>query len=464
MPSFSHLLKLKIPVFTFLIGLSGLHPMTTKAQKLEFNGEFLLFREAKTKQPVLIVNDSLVYKGNAMKRIPFKHTEYPAKLQEYIFFNIDTKTYLVHDGCGPVLEFRNDSIVRIDNSFLHRSQFGAAKFVYNNEIYFFGGYGLFTTKNILTKYNFKSKEWIEVQTYGVKAQEPRVGAFSYIKENELYIFGGAAKDENDITEDKPLDNKVWRLHLPSMQWNCVGKFNENLKKNEVEIIGQNKHKLCLIRQHFIELDFYSNKIHTYNRNYFPKILSCYLDGKKIIGVYAIGATTFFYSGDLNEFKGNLKSSSVFITPLVDYDYYIKIILISLLALALLVYLFRTPLSSIFKPFNGIVYDKSKQQFIYKGRTILIFEDQEVKIVLYLLDNLNQYVSLNELNQLFENNGNTETISAIVKRREQAVSGLLTKVSRLTGIEEKELILERKNSKDKRIKDLKLLPNLLKMKN
>ena len=464
MQLFSYVLKLKIPVFALLIGLSGLYPMTATAQKLEFNGEFLLFREAKTKQPVLIVNDSLVYKGNAMKRIPFKHTEYPAKLQEYKFFNIGAKTYLVHDGCGPVLEFRNDSIVRIDNSFLHRNQFGAAKFVYNNEIYFFGGYGLFTTKNILTKFNFKTKEWLEVQTYGVKAQEHRVGAFSYVKEDNFYVLGGAAKDENDITEDIPLDNKVWRLHLPSMQWNCEGNFKKILIPNDIAIIGQNTKKLFLIGDSFNEYDFYENKFLTYNRTYFAKILSCYLDGKKIIGVYAIGATTFLYVGDLNEFKGKLKSSSIFITPLIDYDLYIKIILISLLALALIVYLFRKSITNVFKPFKGIVYDKSKQVFIYKGKTISIFEEQEVKIVLYLLDNLNQFVSLNELNQLFENNGNTESISAIVKRREQAVSGLLTKVSKLTGIEEKELILERKNSKDKRIKDLKLLPNLLAIKN
>jgi hypothetical protein len=128
--------------------LAYLLPFTTKAQKLEFNGEFLLFREAKTKQPVLIVNDSLVYKGFDMKRIAFKHTEYPAKLQEYKFFNIGNKTYLVHEGCGPVLEYRNDSIVRIDNSFLHMNQFNASRFIFNNEIYFFGGYGLFTSKNI----------------------------------------------------------------------------------------------------------------------------------------------------------------------------------------------------------------------------------------------------------------------------------------------------------------------------
>ena len=115
----------------YFLLLIFLLPFASSAQKLEFNGEFLLFREAKTKQPVLIINDSLVYKGKAMKRIAFKHTEYPAKLQEYKFFNIDTKTYLVHDGCGPVLEYRNDSIVRIDNSFLHQNQYNASHFIYN---------------------------------------------------------------------------------------------------------------------------------------------------------------------------------------------------------------------------------------------------------------------------------------------------------------------------------------------
>ena len=91
----------------------------------------------------------------------------------------------------------------------------------------------------------------------------------------------------------------------------------------------------------------------------------------------------------------------------------------------------------------------------------MFDDQEKRLLLYLLEQSNQFVSLNNLNQLFENNNQPETISATVKRREQTVSRLLAKVSKITGIDEKELILERKNSEDKRIKDLKILPNLLK---
>ena len=114
-----------------------------------------------------------------------------------------------------------------------------------------------------------------------------------------------------------------------------------------------------------------------------------------------------------------------------------------------------------KPFNGIVYNQQKELFFYKGKPITIFEEQENRLLHFLLEQNNQFVSLNNLNQLFENKGQIETISATVKRREQAVDGLLTKVSKITGIEEQKLVLERKNSEDKRIKDILLLNKVLK---
>jgi hypothetical protein len=125
----------------------------------------------------------------------------------------------------------------------------------------------------------------------------------------------------------------------------------------------------------------------------------------------------------------------------------------------LILLFRKKIQNIFKPFNGVFYIEKKQRFVHK-RKVIFFEEHEKIILFYLLDHLNEFVSLNELNQLFERNNQFETISATVKRREQAVSSLLTKISKITGIEENKLLLERKNSEDKRIKDVLLLPNLL----
>lgn len=445
----------------FLLLLLSVVQTTSFAQNLEFDGSFILFKEAKTKEPVLIINDSLLYKGIQPIRIPFKHTNYLNKLQEYIPVTIKDKTYLVHGGCGPVLEFRNDSIVRINDAYLQRNQYGAVPFVYKNEIYFFGGYGLFTHKNILTKYIFKTKDWIEVQTHGDLAQEPRSSAYSYLKGDDLYVFGGVTKDEDNIPHSKPLDSKVWRLHLPSMRWHCMGNYNQIVNNNKVQSVFSDSRKVYVNGADFLEIDFYANKVYDYNRNYFPGILSSYIEGKKIVGVYGEGTKIYYHVGDISEFKGKLKSTSVFISPLIDYNYYMFISLASLLVLILLLYLFRKQIKEIITPFKGIVYNQEKQIFLYKGKPILLFEDQDKKLLFYLLEHLDQYVSLNELNQLFENNGGVETISAIVKRREQAVNALLAKVSKLTGLAEKDLMFERKNAEDKRIKDVLLLPNLLK---
>ena len=62
--------------------------------------------------------------------------EYLDNLKFYIPFIANNKNYLVYNGCGSVLEWRNDSIVRIDKSFLHKNQYGAVTFVYKNKIFY----------------------------------------------------------------------------------------------------------------------------------------------------------------------------------------------------------------------------------------------------------------------------------------------------------------------------------------
>lgn len=441
----------------------GLLPFTSKAQKLEFNGEFLLFREAKTKQPVLIIDDSLMYKGNAMKRIAFKHTEYPDKLQEYKFFNIGNKTYLVHQGCGPVLEYRNDSIVRIDNSFLHRNQFGAVRFVYNNEIYFYGGYGLFTFKNILTKYDFQTREWREVQTFKELPMAPGAIFFSYLINDNLYLCAGATYDENDIIRRKSLDDTIWKLHLPTMKWTRHGEAKGITKIDYLRsaFFNNNQENIYLINSEFYIINLVKNIREKYELKFYSPILSHYFEGNTIISVVKneLDQTKYFAVLPITIIKGKQLATAAFISPLPHYNLSILILKI-VLALGILLFIFRKKITPKLKPLNGIIYNQQKDVFLYKNKPITVFDEQEKKLLLYLLEQNNEYVSLNNLNQLFESN-QAETISATVKRREQTVSRLLVKVSKMTGIEEEELFLEQKNNEDKRIKDIKILPKLLK---
>ena len=133
-----------------------------------------------------------------------------------------------------------------------------------------------------------------------------------------------------------------------------------------------------------------------------------------------------------------------------------------MGLCIILLIFRKNIINKLKPFDGVIYNQKNQLFLYKNKPITIFDEQEKKLLIYLMEQKDQFVSLNNLNQLFENSNQPETFSATVKRREQTVLRLLTKVSKITGIDEKQLLIEQKNSEDKRIKDLKILPNLLKI--
>jgi hypothetical protein len=264
-----------------------------------------------------------------------------------------------------------------------------------------------------------------------------------------------------VPNSKPLDNKLWRLHLPTMRWFCEGNVNSKTIEKETEFHIQDSKKLYIFSRFFSEIDLRSNKIYVYNRNYFPNLRSSYLEGDTLIGVYRFGSSTFFQAVPLSDFKGSLIATKLFLISPYFNTNFLLIMSIFLFGFFLFGYLFRKQIKAFIKPFRGIIYKQQKHVFLYKGKQIDIFGNQEKILLFYILEHLNQYVSLNDLNQLFENKGQVETISATVKRREQAVSGLLAKVSKITGIEENKLQLERKNSDDKRIKDILLLNNLLK---
>lgn len=443
-----------LSLFSLLIATAS------QGQKLKRYDDLLLFKEAKSKQPIIIINDSLVYKGKQL--IPFKHTEYPDKISEYLPFEIGTKTYLVHKGCGSVLEFRNDSIVRIDRSFLHKNQYGSIPFEHNKEIYLFGGYGLFVFKNIITKYDFKSGEWNQIQTNGLAKPESRTDAYNYRDNNNLYLFGGFTADDKDILKGKPVQPKLWKLNLPTMTWSSIGSYNADLL-TAFEKKVQVKNKLYLIDAYIIEIDF-TNKI---AKKYYFKNYEL-LKHHSIIGdsIYGIFSTTenkyYFKKTTITDLKGKyIGTVPFFVEDNTTFNNYLIIGFIGILFLGLVVIGYKKRIISFQKPFKGIVYDSKKDQFLYNRKPIQHFEENEKKLLYFLMDSIDEFVSLNQLNELFENPAQPQTTSAVIKRREQAINGLLNKVSKLTGIPENQLQLEQKNMEDKRLKDLLLLPKLLK---
>lgn len=448
-----------LAIFTFFINL------ICHGQDIYFKQKPLFFFDEKTQQIILIENDSLVYKTNQKVRIPLKYNEYPANLNEYLPFSIKNKTYLVHEGCGVVLEYRNDSIVRIDNSFLHKNQFEASSFVYNDEIYFFGGYGLFTHKNILTKYDFKIREWV-LDDFFTIFNSPTLSNPNYFSINDnLYLFGGLNIKENHIVDH---NNKfVWKLNIKSKKWKryitkifneCEAPFNLDIK-----LKLQNGIYIQYCKKTFF-IDFKNNLCKEYKSDFIFNVLNSKQIKNKVYLLIAaknnkLGEFRYTVS-DVNDILKKPISEQQFYYEEQSYYGYASIAII-ILFLTWFLYLKRRYISYYSNPNFPFQYWRESQLLYFKGNKVKHLSEDDIKILDKMASNSNAFVSLNEYNDLFTIDFEHDNYAAIVKRREKKLDSFLQLLANVSNYEFDDLIQERKSEVDKRIKEILFLPNKIK---
>ena len=109
----------------------------------------------------------------------------------------------------------------------------------------------------------------------------------------------------------------------------------------------------------------------------------------------------------------------------------------------------------------ITYTKNK--FYYKSKAISNLDSLEEKILVYLFENRNQFIQLNQLNTFFESE-KQDNFNAIVKKRDLVFVNLLFKLNSTLQKEEQNIIITQKNETDKRIKEIKLNPLYFSLKN
>ena len=245
----------------------------------------------------------------------------------------DGVVYFLYPGGGLLFEYRDNRIIRIDESFPHRNQFSGHFFIYKNIPYLMGGYGYWRSNSLLTKFNFQTKEWDYIETRG-QVPELGVNSGSFVVEGDiLYVFDFYQKiDDVDVK-----NNNTYELNLSSLKWEKKGSLNRlfydniNRKISEITIpFGSTKFlQKNLLSKSLIVIEPSKNSVKNYiNENLTQVKRNAITVGDKIVytSLTADRAYETLITKDLNE--GLIFESEAFLTN--DYDLFMSYFLVGLL--------------------------------------------------------------------------------------------------------------------------------------
>ena len=251
----------------------------------------------------------------------------------------DGRVYFLYPGGGLLFEYRDNRILRIDESFPHRNQFSGHFFIYKNILYLMGGYGYWRSNSLLTKFNFQTKEWDYIETRG-QVPELGVNSGSFVVEGDvLYVFDFYQKiDDVDVK-----NNNTYELNLNSLRWEKKGSLNrlfyDNINRKTLEItipFGSTKFlQKNLLSKSLIVIEPSKNSVKNYiNENLTQVKRNAISVGDKIVYT-SLTADRAYETLIVKDFYDGLAlESEAFLTN--DYDLFMSYFLVVLLFCLMLV--------------------------------------------------------------------------------------------------------------------------------
>ena len=222
--------------------------------------EVLLFEQPSTGRPALLVSDTLLITGPKLHdttiiKKPLNISTAHFKKYRSVIKDV---SFMIDDGGGPIIKMADNDISLITNEPRQNNQFGAACFSFNNDIYLWGGRGLFATKNILTSYNFNAHKWQRINTSGITIS-PRSHMIYTANNHQLWVYGGVNIDDQNLSSKKnELNHRVYVLDLNTMTW----KKGPKIKHKYAAHTNGNAHQYFIKNTSFFLID--QNYIHEYN--------------------------------------------------------------------------------------------------------------------------------------------------------------------------------------------------------
>ena len=352
--------------------------------------------------------------------------------------------YIIEKGCGIVYQLLNDTLKRIDHSYAHKNQFGAAVFTYKNKVHFFGGYGYFRTKNLITYFEPRALEWFEVvnRNYDVRPVTRQAAQHEVIGK-KFYVWGGAGR--RGYNDEPILD--IWSFDLKQQLWTKEGDVNPWYAEVAKSINSMRILPTCWFasREYLVHTDVLKNKIYYYqhpNFQTYREIFPNHDESQFMVIRKGTNDTQCFASvlsrKQLTNFQEPQEQyffKKVSVLRMVTADTYLWISLtINLILFLLLFYIRRVHKTDWFKRRNAVLHPED-------------FSELEWECL--VLIEKHQSIELSALNDLFdEEELSYETLK---KRRESFIKALRTKIALLTAVDVDQILYETKHPKDKRMK-------------
>lgn len=437
------------------------------------NGNFLVFLPEKYYELVPSRGwQEVRYKQNDMDSSLF----YP---QMAIYVPAGSRTFYIRHGGGPVYEFRDSSLVRIDSSHPHNNQFGSAMFHFENNLYMYGGYGYFSHKKYMTRLPLNNPEWFVFgYAEGSKVPSPRNNVVFHIPKDEqkLYVAGGNGNTQPEIegSTNTYLDD-VWALDMQSKRWKKMGTL---LPKNRASL---NPPFLSIGNQLFVFesgqsksttlVDFPNNrvksflpKVHTRaDFRYHPIYSPQHAQVMFALGIQPTSGNPGYRITPI-PFEGlteNLTYSRRLYYP--EYWYTLGAVLLCLVVggTALMVYIKKRPKRPSYaeadSSYSGLELHVGKKTLSFMNRVIPLTQEH-IELILFFQEN--EWELSN--NRLLEKVRLGQESQEVLKKRKARLIDEINQQFTFTTQFTEPLVLESKDINDRRFKEFRINPTYVEM--
>jgi hypothetical protein len=198
------------------------------------------------------------------------------EMNELVAISNRNENFFLSSSGGGVFLMKNDALVKIDNSFEHQMQTEAGVFIYKDHIYKYGGYGFWSDRHFITRFDFETNEW-ELVNFSKSETIPKGRRHSIVKVigDDLYVLGGVMANELNPLVNESTD-EVWKFDLVEGVWEYLGELNHSSVKliafqmtdfDDNIIVSNPQDDLLQV------IDITNNKIKSYSRTSFTRKLS-----------------------------------------------------------------------------------------------------------------------------------------------------------------------------------------------